>query len=308
MLKNKKIQVIQFILDPRFGGPHVYIKTYTEELSKKIDSKVVTPGFGKITDIKMFNLRLIHKWLYIFEILLNFIFIIFKFSKNKNTIFHVHGVDNIAPILSSVFLCSPLIWQIHEETTNSKLFLYFSKLIAKLKNAKIICVSKSSATKLRFRHALIIAPAVDCNFWNGIKDNSIARTGILNVAVVANISVVKGIDLLLEAVEKLNLRINIFIAGAFLSSQIKYNKKLLDRVREIEKLGFVKVNFLGQMNNYEIRSLLNKVDLFILPSRSEASPVSILEANFRLPIISSRVGSIPEMLDGIQVFSVNQKT
>ena len=132
LLKNKKIQVFQFILDPRFGGPHVYIKTYTKELSKKIDSKVVTPGFGKFTDIKMFNLRLIHKWLYIFEILLNFFFIVLKLSKNKNIIFHVHGVDNIAPILASVFLRSPLIWQIHEETTNSNLLLCFSKIIAKL--------------------------------------------------------------------------------------------------------------------------------------------------------------------------------
>lgn len=57
-----------------------------------------------------------------------------------------------------------------------------------------------------------------------------------------------------------------------------------------------KVHFLGL--RYDINTLLEKSDIFLLVSQSEGLPLSILEAmRARLPIIASAVGGIPEIVE-----------
>ena len=69
---------------------------------------------------------------------------------------------------------------------------------------------------------------------------------------------------------------------------------------ELEKLCFEKgiskyIDFIGvsnQVENYLLRS-----DIFMLPSRDEGFPISILEAmRAGLPIISTNIAGIPEMV------------
>ena len=64
------------------------------------------------------------------------------------------------------------------------------------------------------------------------------------------------------------------------------------------------VHFLGSRS--EIPQVLSAFDLFALTSHNEASPVSILEAmSIGLPVVTPRVGSIPETLhEGVQGFLV----
>ena len=55
------------------------------------------------------------------------------------------------------------------------------------------------------------------------------------------------------------------------------------------------VVFLGNVTNVPL--LLSKCDVFVLPSKSEGMPVSLLEAEAAgLPIIASRVGGIPDVV------------
>lgn len=70
-------------------------------------------------------------------------------------------------------------------------------------------------------------------------------------------------------------------------------EKIKDQVKE---LGIEdKVNFLG--NVIDVPKLLENMSVFVLPSKTEAFPVSILEAMASgLPIIASNVGGIPEMV------------
>ena len=66
---------------------------------------------------------------------------------------------------------------------------------------------------------------------------------------------------------------------------IKDNK--LDNVAE----------YIGWVSGEEKIKLLNEVDVFILPSYNEGLPISVLEAmSYNLPIISTTVGGIPEIL------------
>lgn len=54
--------------------------------------------------------------------------------------------------------------------------------------------------------------------------------------------------------------------------------------------------FLGHINN--VFKFLEHIDLFVLPSRSDALPVAIIEAmSVGLPIVATNVGGIPEMIE-----------
>jgi glycosyltransferase involved in cell wall biosynthesis len=58
------------------------------------------------------------------------------------------------------------------------------------------------------------------------------------------------------------------------------------------------ISFLGQINRDKLVELLLKSDVFLFPSHSEGFPNSVLEAMaIGLPVVASRVGAIPEMIE-----------
>jgi glycosyltransferase involved in cell wall biosynthesis len=68
--------------------------------------------------------------------------------------------------------------------------------------------------------------------------------------------------------------------------------------RKSEELGVAEdVEFLGWVDANRRSELLNGADVFVLPSHNEGLPMAILEAMAAsLPIISTRVGGIPELV------------
>ncbi|MBE2975906.1 glycosyltransferase family 4 protein [Priestia megaterium] len=74
--------------------------------------------------------------------------------------------------------------------------------------------------------------------------------------------------------------------------EIEQVKQLISEY-ELEEI----VTVLGWVNSTQINDLLKRVDFLVLPSYNEGLPMAILEAmNFGLPIISTYVGGIPEVI------------
>ncbi len=135
---------------------------------------------------------------------------------------------------------------------------------------------------------------------NGVPGRELADKGPQSsgptIVFLGEIGPRKGGDILLEALALLQAshpEWNAVIAG---------NGAVDDARRHCAILGLTKrVTFTGWVDEAAVDALLTTADIFVLPSRAENQPVSILEAMAHgLPVISTRVGAIPEqVIDGV---------
>ena len=125
-----------------------------------------------------------------------------------------------------------------------------------------------------------------CNFINKAKDKLIIGT-------IADIGVsYKGHGDVIKAISKLKVmghKVEYWMAGAGDKSRlenlaIKYN--VLDSIK-----------FFGSVPHIRIFEWLDKIDIYIQPSKLEGMPRAVIEAMSRgCPCIGTRVGGIPELL------------
>jgi glycosyltransferase involved in cell wall biosynthesis len=104
----------------------------------------------------------------------------------------------------------------------------------------------------------------------------------------------KGIDFLLEAVRLLDergLRFTLEIAGDG-PRRAEYEEHA--RRAGVEE----RVRFLGLLPKPELAERMRAADLFVLASRFENNPCVVMEALASgLPVVATRVGGVPEMID-----------
>lgn len=104
---------------------------------------------------------------------------------------------------------------------------------------------------------------------------------------------IKGIDILLKSLPAVKIHypdVRLYIAG----DGPQYNKlKILSA-----KLGLDEnIAFLGFLNNKEMIQFFASTDIFVMPSRFENAPITLIEALASgIPIVASDVGGIPEIL------------
>jgi glycosyltransferase involved in cell wall biosynthesis len=119
-----------------------------------------------------------------------------------------------------------------------------------------------------------------------------ARARIIFVGTLAQLY--KAPDVLIDAFAtcQTHLDAELVIVGSG-----RYQHELEGRAKA-HKVGDC-VHFCGQLTDpVDVRSELDRADLFVLPSRQEGLPRAMIEAMARgLPCIGSTVGGIPELLD-----------
>ncbi len=112
--------------------------------------------------------------------------------------------------------------------------------------------------------------------------------------IVGRLHPVKGIDVAIDAWEKVyahDPEIYLLIAGDG-DSYAEY-QSLIDASKAKKRIVLV-----GMMENSEVKILMSKAQLLLLPSRSEGLPAVCLEAGMAsLPIVGSDVGGVSEVID-----------
>jgi glycosyltransferase involved in cell wall biosynthesis len=304
-----KKEVFHFILDHRYGGPHAYISTLKQGLGFEYSHIVYTTSRGRISDRSLLNLR--HFWapLYLFEVLLNLIFLTGKFLpyklRRKKFVFHVHGGANIGPIIVAVLLKIPILWHIHETTSAYKRLIILSSWLLKRSRSITAVVAKSSRSSYGLLDPVYLPGGVDRSFWSlegsnfsVAKSTDITKNNRLKLVSIGNLNPLKGSDILINAVSKLKFPFDLKIVGAELSTHAQFASEI-----KIKAYNFNNnqsdsyIEFLGFKTESEIRDLLSSSDIFVMPSRSEACPIALLEAiSIGLYVVASDVGDISLIL------------
>lgn len=183
------------------------------------------------------------------------------------------------------------------------IYIFIEKNLAKYTD-KIICVSEYDY-KLAEKEKVIkkgINAKVIQNGVEEISDMSNTKGNITPViTMTARFDTQKNQSLLLEALSKVEIPFVVNLIG---------DGPLRAKCEEIVKNSGMeeKVNFLGFQR--DVTSFLKETDIFALISNYEGLPISIIEAmSCSLPIIASRVGGIPELIDNsINGFCVENET
>lgn len=186
-------------------------------------------------------------------------------------------------------------WSFAGEPSRRKriLFTALEKWAGKLTNG-VIAVSDFDYAEALEKH---IVPVEKIQMiHNGIRDNQNETedypepTSMVRLLMVARFAEPKDHDLLLSALKHVTIKSwHLTLVG---------DGPLIDRVKQFTKtLGLTKqITFAGE--DREVTDKLKKTDIFMLISKSEGLPLSIIEAMREgLPIIASNVGGIKELID-----------
>lgn len=163
---------------------------------------------------------------------------------------------------------------------------------------KIICVSEYDR-KLALRYK-IASPEKLVVVHNGVEPATSYVPGGDVVVTVGRLAYPKEYALLLEAFHKVDLpqmKLEVISDGP--------HRGMIEE--KIKELGLEeKVTLLGELSSPETRDRLMNAGAFVLISKHEGFPMSILEAMAAgLPVIASNVGGIPEQIDEASGILVN---
>jgi alpha-maltose-1-phosphate synthase len=106
----------------------------------------------------------------------------------------------------------------------------------------------------------------------------------------------KGADIFLRALASVNQPFQAVLAGSFKNREEPVQ---LLRTAGVSDEIASKVIFTGRVSDAELRALYHLADLFVYPTQGDTLPLVVLEAMAcGTPVISTRVGGIPCMLEG----------
>ena len=289
------------------------------------DSKDILPNNWKIRRLKIFIILLKSKFtrnhiLYkealrykrheLFPKAYQLFFTVHFILKNKFDIIHCHFGNNgvQASFLKSIGLPLKLVVTFHGYDTRLDIQkaqeLYFDLF----KNVdKVISISTFSEKKLADfglnNNKIVKLPnGIDTDYFNtNRKPQSGSEIKILSVG---RLVLEKGYEIAFEAIKvfleknpDLTIRYNVIGEG-----------ELYNMLQEkINTLGLYNVvHLLGVKNTHEVREEMKRSDFFLLSSKKEVLPTVILEAqSCRLPVLSTNVGAINEMVQDAIIISPN---
>ncbi len=263
--------ISNFFLDNRIGGPHIY-SNYIKRDLKNEKFLNITCGKSNWSNLSLINIKRYNKYLYFFEIIINICEILINKNIKKTNLFFVFSIFNLAPIISGIFLKKKIYWFLIEDVTSISKF--FFKIINFFYQIEIICINKMIAKKLEIKKYQVYLPKINVKFWRGKQMVDIKNKNKLIFTLVGNINRTKNYHQFFKFLENIHLPIQVNVIGEILKNQYHYYNK----IKKILYANSIKVSFHGRKNKNFIKSKLSTSDLFFLPSLSEGTSISMLEA------------------------------
>ncbi len=327
-----RIKVLNVLLDDRIGGSHSRIFSMSGELKKENIEYIIampdgngeaheyakvagitsypcelgTPHF--IRDFKTFllNIRYLNRFI---PCILSLV----KIIKSEDVkIVHLNGLLCIQGAIAAKLMRRSIVWHLYYGTIYPKYLIKGLRTIIKLAADKVVNISGGTRKYFMMDSYIedtIIYEPVDLKVFNPDSISQERRNKLkgelgidekeIILGTVGNVTWVKGYENLIEALAIIKEKykgIKFIIVGKILDTQMGYYRRLKEIVSSFGLDSHV--HFLGVRR--DIPEILSIMEIFILPSLQEGTPISILEAMaMKIPVIASRIGGIPEqVIDG----------
>lgn len=291
-------QAVHFLADFRIGGPHNYAKSMCKVAPNDVDTVIVTVGVCSIGAMSLIHLRHRSRWLFPLELFINILQIIYFFRSDPKRIkiFCVHGSINIAPLIAALFLRIPVIWILHETGLIFRPFVNFGMMILRFLPHQLAIVAESCKGIIGKREATFLPGGVDTTFWKCAEDR--VESQAIQITFVGNMNPSKGLDLLLEALRSVDGNWQLRIIGSELSTHQDYYRSLKISAEALCRTNpECAVDFLGWCDASQIFEELSVTDVFVMPSKTEACPLALLEAmSMECYCIATPVGDINKII------------
>ena len=243
---------------------------------------------------------------YFFFFLFEVVKLYIHFKKRKYDIVYIGGgAWQIKGLIAAKLAGIKILWEMND-TYSPHFVKYLFLMLNRFSDGFVFASKKSqeyytpliSVKKPKF----VISSYVDINEFDMNKyypnDEELIKswTGKTVIGSVANVSPIKGFELLISAAADINKNLEncIFIVvGSVFNSQKKYYKKLL---KFSAKYGVDNIQFVGGRD--DIRALLKRFDIYVCTSYSESSSLSLREAvSMGKPVVSTDVGDVSLCVD-----------
>jgi len=251
----------------------IYKDVFTKLLINKIDVVYVTLSVTKIGFIKDSIIVLLGK--------------LFR----KKIIIHLHGKG-----IKNDYIKSTYLFKKYYE------YVYSNTYVIHLSNCLTYDTEQFSTVKNRF----VLPNAIENVNVTKFKKK---KTDKLQFLYLSNMIETKGVLVLVEAITKLREYHNNFIVtfvGKFSNENFREIFEQKIAVHHLEEI----VNYIGPLYGHDKYQVYKNSDIFLFPTYSkETFGIVNLEAmQFSLPVISTKVGAIPDIIeDNLTGFLVDEK-
>jgi glycosyltransferase involved in cell wall biosynthesis len=202
-------------------------------------------------------------------------------------------------IYSAKALGKPCIWWVHESQFGLEFSSQYPFVPGAFQAADVLAFPTQATAEIYAGFTLkdrtkILRSGLDTEKLDPV--NHVQRKDGRKKLILVNIASYeprKGQDILIKSLAQLpdEIEVECYLIGRRLDWW--FSQKLSFSVRNKKN-----IHVMGELPNEEVLSRIQAADVFVLPSRDEALPMTLLEAMyFSKAIIASRSGGIPEVIE-----------
>ena len=325
----RKIKILYVITLAEVGGAQTHVKSLVESLDKKRFEVTIACSFtGPLVDslkqlgVRVYELPNLVREISIVKDLKTVIQLIKFCRKEKFDILHAHSskAGFLGRIAAYIARVPVIIFSVHgfsftpeNPSILKKIFMAIEFFCGKI-SSKVICVSEKDM-EFAVKEKILASDRVS-SIANGVDFERFShgsREKIRNefhfdekkivVGMVTRLVDAKGCRELIESAHTLSNKypeLRFLLVGEGPDDE-KYHKM-------VQEFGIKDVFILTGLRD-DIPDILAGIDIFALPSYTEALPYAIIEAmSAGKPVITTTVGGIPELInDGVEGFLITPK-
>lgn len=208
----------------------------------------------------------------------------------------------------------PSFWWIHESQFGKEMAVKYPGIAMAFDQASAVIFPAGTTADLyrsftRNNNFFVLHNGVKEPVLNAVESTFSTNQNKVKIVIVGSIEYRKGQDVLLDALDLLSStdreKFEVLMVGRMIDwAEPDFCNKVTKKARD---LGIVRLT--GSLPSDQVGAYLRDADIFVLPSRDEVLPLSVIEAmSLGKAVICTRVGGVEEIIDdGVDGLLVNSQ-